>query len=337
MTLRPTLILPLLLVAAACARGTGQTTMASTIPPTKQGCAPLPMLDSVALLSDVAAISADSMGGRAIGSLGSAKVRDFLAARFDALGLETVAPGRIHKVPVTSTSARLKDVKSGANIVGLIKGSAFPDQYIVVTAHYDHLGIGRPVNGDSIYNGADDNGSGTAALAILARHFLRVRPTHSIIFAAVDGEESGMWGSRFFVSAPTVPLDQILLNVNLDMVGRNVNNELYAAGPGKYPLLTPLLEATVDCAPIHLTIGHDRASAGPGNDWTGQSDQGAFHAKGIPFVYFGEEDHPDYHRPSDHADKLMPAFYVGALRTVADFIRRFDSAPVNARITAAGQ
>ncbi|MEO5797911.1 MAG: M28 family peptidase [Gemmatimonadales bacterium] len=322
---------------AACASAQGAKGPAATLAPARPGCAPLALLDSVALLRDVAAISADSMGGRAIGSLGSAKVRDILAARFDALGLATVAPGRIHKVPVTSASARLKDVKSGANIVGLIKGSAFPDQYIVVTAHYDHLGIGRPVNGDSIYNGADDNGSGTAALAILARHFLRARPAHSIIFAAVDGEESGMWGSRYFVSAPTVPLDQILLNVNLDMIGRNVNNELYAAGPGKYPLLTPLLEATVDCAPIHLTIGHDRASAGPGNDWTGQSDQGAFHAKGIPFVYFGEEDHPDYHRPSDHADKLMPAFYVGATRTVADFIRRFDSAPVNARIAIPGR
>lgn len=330
-----TLIL-LCIVSTACAQG-ARTGAATTLAPSKPGCAPLALLDSVALMRDVTAISADSLNGRAIGSLGSAKVRDFLAARFDALGLETIAPGRIQKMPVTSSSPRLKDVKFGANVVGLIKGSKFPDQYIVVTAHYDHLGVGRAVNGDSIYNGADDNGSGTAALAILARHFLKARPAHSIVFAAVDGEESGMWGSRYFVSAPTVPLDKILLNINLDMIGRNVKNELYAAGPGKYPLLTPLVEATVDCSPIRLTIGHDRAAAGPGNDWTGQSDQGAFHAKGIPFVYFGEEDHPDYHRPSDHADKLMPAFYVGATRTIADFIRRFDAAPVNARVAAPGQ
>lgn len=303
--------------------------------PAKPGCAPLPALDSVALLHDVAAISHDSMAGRAIGSTGSAKTRDYLASRFDALGLETIAPGRIHVVPVSSPSARLKDVKAGANVVGLIKGSTYPDQYIVISAHYDHVGIGRPVNGDSIYNGADDNASGAASLAILARHFMKHRPAHSIVLAAVDGEESGMWGSRFFVNTPTVPLDKILIDVNMDMVGRNVNNELYASGPNKYPALRPLVEATVACAPITLTIGHDRPADGPGNDWTNQSDQGSFHAKGIPFVYFGEEDHPDYHKPSDHADHLMPAFYVGAIRTVADFVRRFDAAPVNARVAGA--
>jgi hypothetical protein len=102
-------------------------------------------------------------------------------------------------------------------------------------------------------------------------------------------------------------------------------------------LLAPLVQATVACAPLRLTIGHDRASDGPGNDWTGQSDQASFDAKGIPFVYFGEEDHPDYHRPSDHADRLMPAFYLAAVQTVADFIRRFDAAPVDARVGVAGR
>lgn len=335
-SLRSACLTTFLLALAACARGTGQTTMAATLAARRTGCSPLPVLDSTALLHDVAAISDDSMLGRAIGSTGSARTRDFLAARFDALGLETIAPGRIQKMPVTSSSSRLKDVHFGANVVGVIRGKLHPDQYIVITAHYDHLGVGRAVAGDSIYNGADDNGSGTAALAVLARHFLANRPDHSLVFAAVDGEESGMWGSRYFVSAPTVPLEKILLDVNLDMIGRNVNNELYAAGPGKYPLLGPLAEATAECAPIRLTIGHDRSSAGPGNDWTGQSDQGSFHAKGIPFLYFGEEDHPDYHRPSDHADHLMPTFYIGAVRTVADFIRRFDAAPVDARIKPAG-
>lgn len=327
----------LVIVAVGCARTAAAPVATTALGPVKPGCPPLPLLDSIALLRDVAALSADSMNGRAIGSVGSAKVRDFLAARFDALGLATIAPGRIHKMPVNSSSERLKGVTFGANVVGLIKGSVYPEQYLVITAHYDHLGVGRAINGDSIYNGADDNGSGTAALAILARHFMRARPAHSLIFAAVDGEESGMWGSRYFVSHPTVPLQQILLNINLDMIGRNVNNELYAAGPGKYPLLAPFVEATADCAPIHLTIGHDRASTGAGNDWTGQSDQGVFHAKGIPFVYFGEEDHPDYHRPSDQADKLMPGFYIGAARTIADFLHRFDVAPVDARLANTGR
>ena len=137
-----------------------------------------------------------------------------------------------------------------------------------------------------------------------------------------------MWGSKHFVDAPTVPLDRILLNVNLDMIGRNVNNELYAAGPGKYPQLLGTVQATTVCAPLTLKIGHDTPAAGPGNDWTSQSDQGSFHRKGIPFVYFGVEDHPDYHKPSDTAERLMPAFYVNAVRTVSDLVRRFDHAPV---------
>ena len=188
-------------------------------------------------------------------------------------------------------------------MVGSVRGTASPDQYIVVTAHYDHVGIGRPVDGDSIYNGADDNASGTAALVALAKWFVANPPRHTIVFAAVDGEERGMGGSRHFVNAPTVPLEQILLNINMDMIGRNVKNELYAAGPGKYPQLRPTVEAVIRCAPLTLLIGHDTPAAGPGNDWTAQSDQASFHAKGIPFIYFGEEDHPDYHKPSDHVER----------------------------------
>jgi Zn-dependent M28 family amino/carboxypeptidase len=157
---------------------------------------------------------------------------------------------------------------------------------------------------------------------------MRARPAHSILFALVDGEESGELGSRAFVADPPVPLEKMLIDVNMDMIGRNISNELYAAGPAKYPQLRPLADASVACSPspVILKVGHD--SGGRGYDWTNQSDQGAFHAKGIPFIYFGEEDHPDYHRPGDSADRLMPAFFVNAARLVADFVRRFDEQPV---------
>jgi len=116
----------------------------------------------------------------------------------------------------------------------------------------------------------------------------------------------------------------------MDMVGRNVKNQLFAAGPTKYPQLRPLVEETIACAKgITLTIGHDGPGAVAGNDdWTNQSDQGAFNAKKIPFVYFGEEDHADYHRAGDSPDRLMPGFYAASVRAVADFIRRFDAKPV---------
>jgi len=116
----------------------------------------------------------------------------------------------------------------------------------------------------------------------------------------------------------------------MDMVGRNAKNQLFAAGPNKYPQLKPLAEETVACTRgITLTIGHDGSGTYTGReDWTDQSDQGAFNAKKIPFVYFGEEDHPDYHDVGDSPDRLMPGFYAASVRAVADFIRRFDARPV---------
>jgi Zn-dependent M28 family amino/carboxypeptidase len=298
----------------------------STIKASHPGCPALPALDSAQIMSDIRRLADDSMRGRRVGTPENAKARDFLAARFDALGLETVAGMRIQKWTSASRRAGTDSIR-GANVLGMIKGTKTPEEYIVVSAHFDHLGVGRPVDGDSTYNGADDNGSGTVALLALARHFMQARPAHSILFALVDGEESGELGSRAFVAAPPVALEKILIDVNMDMVGRNIHNELYAAGPSKYPQLRPLVEGSVACAPapIILKIGHDSAGR---DDWTNQSDQGAFHAKGIPFVYFGEEDHPDYHRPGDSADHLMPAFLVNAARLVADFVHRFDAQPV---------
>lgn len=311
-----------LLLIGCTPAGSGQVV---PVAPPAGSCAPLAAVDSVSLMRDVSRLADDSMRGRLFGSADAIRARDYLAARFDEVGLATVGAGRMHEFPVASTR---DSITRAWNVVGMVRGTEHPDQYIVVTAHYDHVGVGRPVAGDSIYNGADDNASGASALVAIGRMLMAEPPRHSVILAAVDGEERGMWGSRYFVDAPTVPLDRILVNVNMDMIGRNVGNELYAAGPGRYPALAPLVAATAVCAPITLRMGHDTPAAGPGDDWTSQSDHASFHRRGIPFVYFGEEDHPDYHRPGDTAERLMPAFYVGSVRTVAAFIRRFDHAPV---------
>jgi Zn-dependent M28 family amino/carboxypeptidase len=199
----------------------------------------------------------------------------------------------------------------------------------VLSAHYDHVGVGRPVRGDSIYNGADDNASGTAALLVIAEAFRRRPPESTVVFAAFDGEEGGRRlrsGAQAFVAAPPVPRDAIVLDVNLDMVGHSAKGELYAAGASHYPFLRPVLDAVAARAPVRLLQGHDRPVPAASDDWTFQSDQGAFHRAGIPFVYFGVEDHPDYHRPSDEVSTITPAFFVGAVRTVADAVRAFDRA-----------
>jgi hypothetical protein len=285
--------------------------------------APAPMaVDSAALLTDLARLADDSLRGRLSGSAEIERARAYIAARFDRLGLGTVGTGRVH--PFTFTRRRDSSSVAAANVVGLVRGTTTPERYIVVTAHYDHVGVGRPVNGDSIYNGADDNASGTAALLALAEHFARQPARHSLLFVALDAEEQGLQGARAFVANPPVPKASIVLNVNMDMVSHSTRGELYAAGAAKYPQLRAPLERARAGAPVTLLLGHDTPTPTPQDDWTMQSDQGPFHQAGIPFVYFGVEDHPDYHRPSDEVRTVTPGFYVRAVQTIGRAIRELD-------------
>lgn len=285
-------------------------------------------IDSTALMRHVRVLAHDSLEGRRIGTPGNAKARAYVIRAFGEAGLQPI--GGSLELPF-QYSARDSSRHTGVNIAGVVRGSASPDRYIVVSAHYDHLGYSRAVGGDSLYNGADDNASGTGAVIELARWFARNRPRHSIIFVALDGEEGGLRGARAFVAQPPVPIAQIALNVNLDMVGRNASNVLYAAGAHPWPFLRPYLDSVVTGAPVTLRLGHDRPGVQGEDDWTFQSDQGPFHQAGIPFVYFGEEDHPDYHRPSDHAERLIPGFYAGAatvvLRTILIMDRNLQHFP----------
>jgi Zn-dependent M28 family amino/carboxypeptidase len=116
---------------------------------------------------------------------------------------------------------------------------------------------------------------------------------------------------------------RIALNVNLDMVARS-DSVLYAAGAYHTAALRPILEAVAREAPVTLLLGHDEPGIQGMDDWTRQSDHGAFHARGIPFVYFGVEDHPDYHRPTDDAERIDPGFYMNAIRTILMAVRTLD-------------
>jgi Zn-dependent M28 family amino/carboxypeptidase len=245
--------------------------------------------------------------------------RALLVDRLTKAGLVPLAPGYVH--PFAVTGGRDTTVKGGVNVAALLRGTD-TTRVLVVSAHYDHLGV----RGDQLYNGTDDNASGTAAVLAMAEYFAKgkTKPKHSMLFVFFDGEESGLRGARAFVAAPPVPLARIVADVNLDMVARLDKNELYATGASPYPFFRPLLEATAAASPIKLLLGHDTNAEGPQNNWINQSDQGAFHAVKIPFVYFGVEDHPDYHKPTDDIEKVNAGRYVAAVRTIADFVRRLD-------------
>ena len=268
------------------------------------------------LMRHVSALAADSMRGRLAGTPENAKARAYVANRLSAAGVQPVGGTFEHPVLVRRDTVDRRAI----NVVGVVRGRVNPNRYIVVTAHFDHLGVR---NGE-IYNGADDNASGTGALIEIARWFAANPPANSILFVGFDAEEGGLIGARGFVATPPVPRTSMLLNVNMDMVGRNTRNELYAAGTSHYPYLRPYLDSVAARSPISIRFGHDDPNGPPSDNWTTQSDHAAFHAAGIPFIYFGVEDHPDYHKPTDDTERLMPVFYAGAATTVLDAVRTFD-------------
>ncbi|MGH7636557.1 MAG: M28 family peptidase [Gemmatimonadaceae bacterium] len=296
-----------LLVAAACA---GPNASSTTQTATAIGADDL--MRHIAVLAD------DSMRGRASGTRENAEARAYIARQFGQAGLQRVGLSFEH--PTEVVSRRDSSVRRATNVVGLVRGRTNDDRYIVVTAHFDHLGV----RDGEIFNGADDNASGTGALIEIGRWFAANPPQNSILFVALDFEEGGLNGARGFVARPPVPLSSMILNVNMDMVGRNAKNELFAAGTSHYPFLRPYLDSVAARSPITLRFGHDDPNGPRADDWTSQSDHAAFHAAKIPFIYFGVEDHPDYHRPTDDTERLMPAFYAGAVHTILDAVRTFD-------------
>jgi hypothetical protein len=278
----------------------------------------LPQLDSARLIADVSRLSHDSLAGRAVGTVESGRARAWLVSEFKRIGLAPVGSGFEH--PFAMPRRGGADSVRGSNVLGLVRGTRFPDRVIVVSAHYDHVGTR---NGE-IFNGADDNASGVAAVLAMASHFTAHPPGHTLLFALWDAEEVGLVGARAFVASPPVPRASIVLNVNLDMVSRNDAGVLYAAGAASYPQLRPILQALVPNAAVTLELGHD-TGGGP-DDWTNQSDHGAFHAVRIPFVYFGVEDHADYHKPTDDVERIQPGFFYRAARTIAAGVRLLDAA-----------
>jgi hypothetical protein len=309
---------PTLLLAAAFSIAAGCARPSADSPTTLENA--LPALDSARLLADLGRLAHDSMAGRESGTPQNAEARDWLASEFRRIGLQPVGSVGNYQHPFSMPRRSGSDSVHGVNVLGLVRGTVDTTRTLVVSAHFDHVGVR---NGE-IYNGADDNASGTAAVLAMAAWFKAHPPVHDILFALWDAEEKGLLGARAFVAAPPIPLARIAVNVNLDMVSRNDRGELYAAGGSRYPQVRTVLDVFAPRALVTLKQGHD--SGGGHDDWTNQSDQGAFNARDIPFVYFGVEDHPDYHKPTDDVAKIEPGFYVRSARTIAGFVVALDSA-----------
>lgn len=293
-----------------------ETKSVSVAKPAKQPVSlkisPIYEYDTQALITAIKDLSNDSFEGRRTGTKGAEKARDYIINRFKAIGVKRLNENYIQDFEF---KARTKTYKA-QNLLAEIKGSEFPEKYIVISAHYDHEGI---KNG-KIYNGADDDASGVSALFAFAEYFKKNPPKHSVVLAAFDGEELGLKGAYHFVKEAK---ENIILNLNMDMISRSEDNVLFAVGTRYTSALKPVVEANKNFGKVNLVIGHEGLTKG--DNWTHSSDHAAFHDKKIPFVYFGVPDHKDYHKPTDDFENIDQAFFKDAVQTIINTFKGFDA------------
>jgi hypothetical protein len=214
----------------------------------------------------------------------------------DGAALEGRIPPRIHQDATPP------------NVLAMLPGSdpELRHEYVVLSAHFDHVGVGQPMDGDSIYNGADDNASGTTALLEVARALasLPEAPRRSVLFAHVSGEEKGLLGARWFVDNPTVPIEAMVANINADMVGSDTHPDTVVIIGKDYSDLGPLTdEVNARLPDLRLVTSPD---LWPEQRFFYRSDQFHFMRKEIPSLFFFTGVHECYHRPCDNVDFVDP-------------------------------
>ena len=237
--------------------------------------------------------------------MGVSPLADSYFQPFDAYRKERQKKGRleVHPDSIAKLKQEVHQKLTMRNVLGMIPGKN-TKEYVIVGAHFDHLGIDPVLDGDQIYNGADDNASGVSAVLQIARAFLASgqQPERNVIFAFWDGEEKGLLGSKYFVQTCSF-LSQIKGYLNFDMIGRNNKPQQPKQVVYFYTAVHPVFGDWLkeDIRKYGLQLEPDyRAWENP----IGGSDNGSFAKVGIPIIWYHTDGHPDYHQPSDHADRL---------------------------------
>ena len=266
------------------------------------------------LLNDIRYLSADDKAGREPDTPGHAKAANYLRHRYQALSLQPLQYNYFHAFTFTQ---HMKE-KRGTNVIGMIAGTSQPEEFILFTAHYDHLGR----KGHRIYNGADDNASGVAVLLAIAGHFKTSAPHHSLLFVATDAEESGLHGAKALLDDPTIENNKIRLNINLDMLGNGGRKQiLFILAHGITGNMKDHLAAIpqLETLAVRLSTNPRRIYQESGNrhyrqNWRQASDHGAFDNVGIPYIFVASDVHSHYHKASDDIEIITPKFVADAAR-----------------------
>ncbi|MDT7603776.1 MAG: hypothetical protein QOF61_1773 [Acidobacteriota bacterium] len=257
-----------------------------------------------------------------------------------------LSPQKRAKFAVVSTS----ETATTQNVVAVLEGrdAQLKSEYVALGAHYDHIGVGAPdATGDRINNGADDDGSGTVSILTIAEAFAKgQRPKRSILFVWHCGEEKGLWGSDYFTRFPTVPLERVVAQLNIDMIGRSKKegdtslankdlsgpNEIYVIGSKMMSTDLGALSERVNNAYLNVGFNYKYDDPSDPNRFFFRSDHFNYAQKGVPIIFYFDGVHEDYHRPSDSVDKIDFQKMEKVARTVFATATELANAPARPRV-----
>ncbi len=255
-------------------------------------------------------IASDEFEGRETGEEGQKKAAEYLKNFYVSKNIPSPLGGEDYFQDIPTEHLR-PNLNPSENVVAFIEGTEKPDEIIVISAHYDHVGM----SDSQIYNGADDDGSGTVAILEIAEAFQKASesgngPKRSILFLHVTGEEKGLLGSKFYVNFPIFPLANTVTNLNIDMIGRvddahsNNPNFVYLIGADKLSTELHTLSEKMNSKFTKLDLDYTYNDENDPNRYYYRSDHYNFAKNNIPIIFYFNGTHEDYHRPSDTPDKI---------------------------------
>ncbi len=255
----------------------------------------------------------DDFEGRDTGEPGQKKAAEYLKTQYKEMGIPSPI-GKDDYFQEIPESYFRGGIKSSENVLAFIEGKEKPEEIIVISAHYDHVGIDK--NGE-VYNGADDDGSGTVSLLEIAEAFMMAKkqglgPKRSILFLHVTGEEKGLYGSRFYTENPVFPLENTVTNLNVDMIGRidknheekEKNNYVYLIGSDRLSTDLHTISEEANKKYTKLDLDYTYNAKNDPNRFYFRSDHYNFAKHNIPIIFYFNGVHEDYHKPTDTADKI---------------------------------
>ena len=265
-------------------------------------------------------LASDALEGRQAGCRGGRIAAEYIASQLQTIGIPSYRETYFQHFEAYKPEGRKRYSVNPDSIAKWMAGKAFSkinlqnvfgfiegkksDEFVIVGAHYDHLGIGEAVNGDSIYNGADDNASSVSAVLQIAKAFVESgqQPERTVIFAFWDGEEMGLLGSEYFMLNYPNPF-QIKAYLNFDMIGRNKDESnpehVVSFFTDSHPAFGEWLKNDIQDYGLKLKPNYR-----PWDKPVSGSDNGSFAKRGVPIMWYHTDGHPDYHKPSDHVDKI---------------------------------